>query len=89
MYMQSTQARYACSTKYQLIILNMKNRMNYTKGIIFLISGILSLATTHLTENEFSGFLTGFGYTAVAGGTLGIVYTFFKNQKVKKQGAVQ
>lgn len=60
--------------------------MNYTKAIMLLVSGILSVAASLWlsTEGEAYGFLVGYGYTALAGGLGGMLYTYVKQQKAKK-----
>ena len=65
--------------------------MNYTKAILLSVSGIVSIAASFLfgTESEFYGFLTGYGYTALAGGLGGLLYTYFKKESLRKQRRVQ
>ena len=65
----------------------MESRMSYKKAILLLASGIISIFTSHLSgaESELYGFLIGFGYTAIAGGLVGILYSYFKNRKLKSK----
>lgn len=65
----------------------MENRMNYTKAILLLLSGIISIAASLWlgVESGAYGFLIGYGYAALAGGVLGMVYTYLKQQKSKKR----
>ncbi|MCP2043329.1 hypothetical protein [Pontibacter sp. HSC-36F09] len=69
----------------------MENKMNYTKAIVLLVSGIMAIAASFWlgAASDAYGFLVGYGYAALAGGMLGIVYTSVKKQKVKKGGAVK
>ncbi len=69
----------------------MENKMNYTKAMLLFLSGIISVAVSLYlgTKSEGYGFLVGYGYTALAGGLMGMLYTYFKNRKVKKQGTAQ
>ncbi|OKL42104.1 hypothetical protein A3841_08920 [Pontibacter flavimaris] len=77
-------------TGYKLIILDMENRMNYTKAIVLLVSGIVSLVAMLLLgeENQVYGFLTGYGYTAFACGIMAILYTYLKDQKSRRRNAL-
>lgn len=61
--------------------------MNYTKAIVLLVSGILALAASFWMgeENEAYGFLIGYGYAAMGGGVLGMMYTYLKRQKTHKR----
>jgi len=67
----------------------MENKMNYNKAILLLVSGIISITASILLgrESETYGFLIGYGYTALAGGLSGVLYTYFRKQK-EKRGAV-
>ncbi|MEJ8803186.1 hypothetical protein [Pontibacter sp. H249] len=64
----------------------MENRINKTKAILLFLSGIISITAMLLlgSESEVYGFLAGYGYTALVFGLAAIVYTYFKNQKVKR-----
>ena len=63
------------------------NRMSYTKAILIFVSGIISVAASLflVTEGEGYGFLIGYGYTALAGGLAGILYSYFKKQNLREQ----
>lgn len=67
----------------------MENKMNYTKAVILLVSGIVALAASFWlgAAHRAYGFLLGYGCAALAGGALGIGYTFFKNAQAKKEAA--
>ncbi|MBX0334104.1 hypothetical protein K3G39_12740 [Pontibacter sp. HSC-14F20] len=69
----------------------MENKMNYTKAIILLVSGILAIAASRWlgAESGAYGFLIGYGYAALVGGVLGIGYSYFKMQKAKKGEVTQ
>ena len=69
----------------------MENRMNYTKAILLLVSGIISVTASILlgSESKAYGFLIGYGYAAVAGGVWGVVYTYLKKQGAKKKTMVR
>ncbi|WP_116545137.1 hypothetical protein [Pontibacter virosus] len=64
----------------------MENKMNYTKAIVLLVSGTLALVASLWlgAESGAYGFLIGYGCTALAGGVLGLGYSYYKNQKAKK-----
>lgn len=68
----------------------MENKMNYTKAILLLVSGILSVTASILLgrESEAYGFLIGYGYTALAGGVWGLAYTYLKKRKGKRRAAI-
>lgn len=61
--------------------------MNYTKAIVLLVSGMMALAASLGlgAENGAYGFLIGYGYAALGGGVLGMMYTYLKRQKYKKR----
>ena len=56
------------------------NTVNYKKGIIFLVSGIIALVVSQLLgeSSEFYGFLLGYGYMATVGGVAGLGFLFVK-----------
>ncbi|WP_148561623.1 hypothetical protein [Pontibacter korlensis] len=60
--------------------------MNYTRATLLFVSGIISIAALLLmgTERMGYGFLIGYGYTALACGMVGALFTYLKNQKAKK-----
>ena len=68
----------------------MENKINYTKAILLLLSGIAALAASFWlgVGHGAYGFLIGYGYAALAGGVLGVVYTYLKKQKEKKGPAI-
>lgn len=74
-------------TRNNLMLRNMENRMNYTKAIVLLVSGILALAASLWlgAESKVYGFLIGYGYAALGGGVLGMMYTYLKRQKPPKR----
>ena len=65
--------------------------MNYTKAILLLVSGIISITASILlgSESEAYGFMIGYGYAAVAGGIWGVAYTYLKKQGTKKKTVVR
>ncbi|GHA74527.1 hypothetical protein [Pontibacter akesuensis] len=65
--------------------------MKYGKGMIMLLAGIIALAASFYfgEDSEAYGFLIGFGYTTAAGGVIGLLYSYVRNQKLKKQQRVQ
>ena len=68
----------------------MENKMNYTKAILLVVSGIIAITAMLLLgrESEAYGFLLGYGYTALGSGLIAIVYTYFKNQKARQRSSV-
>ncbi|WP_276498930.1 hypothetical protein [Pontibacter litorisediminis] len=66
----------------------MENNINYTKATLLLVSGMLAVAASLFLgqESEGYGFLVGYGYTAVAGGLAGMLYSYLKTQRLRKQG---
>ncbi len=69
----------------------MENKMNYTKATLFLLTGIISVVVSLFlgTESEAYGFLIGYGYTALAGGLGGMLYTYINNRKIRQQHRAQ
>ncbi|MBB6612801.1 hypothetical protein H7F15_17295 [Pontibacter sp. Tf4] len=64
----------------------MENRLTYTKAILLLLSGIVSIILMFLVGSESNayGFLTGYGYTASFCGAVAIVYTYLKKSGSKE-----
>ncbi|WP_188502218.1 hypothetical protein [Pontibacter amylolyticus] len=69
----------------------MENKMNYTKAILLIVSGIISIVASLWlgAGSETYGFLIGYGYTALVGGVLGMGYSYFKKQGDKKKTVVR
>lgn len=64
----------------------MDNKMNYRKAILFLLSGMATVAIALVvgSESKAYGFLTGYGYTATTGGFLVIIYMRYRRQKPRR-----
>lgn len=64
--------------------------MNYTKATLLLVTGIISVIASIVlgAGSMLYGFLIGYGYTALAGGLGGMLYTYLKQQKAKKEEVV-
>lgn len=63
--------------------------MKFTKGISFLLSGIIALIASRLIgeNSELYGFLIGYGFTATVGGIAVILIAFVRNYRWRKQRA--
>lgn len=61
----------------------MQSTINYKKAILFLVSGVMAIAVSVVvgSDSKSYGFFTGFGYTAVAGGFMGILYCYLKSKR--------
>jgi hypothetical protein len=64
--------------------------MKYSKGFFILLSGIIALAGSYLlgADSKAYGFLIGFGYTATAGGIAGLLFSYIRNQRLRKQSGM-